>query len=66
MKFQFREDKSFEDRHAEASKVLALYPNRVPVIVEKWPQSRLPNLTNKKFLVEKVNLKKDLNFKIFI
>jgi GABA(A) receptor-associated protein len=53
MKFQFKEEKSFEDRQAEANKVLDLYPNRIPVIVEKWPQSHLPNLTNKKFLVEK-------------
>jgi GABA(A) receptor-associated protein len=53
MKFQFKEEKSFEDRQAEATKVLDLYPNRIPVIVEKWPQSRLPSLSNKKFLVEK-------------
>lgn len=53
MKFQYKLEKSFEDRRAESDRVAELYPDRLPIIVEKFSGSRLPDLSNKKYLVEK-------------
>merc|ERR1711972_1046700 len=36
---------------AEASRILAKYPDRIPVISEKAPRSNLPEISKKKFLV---------------
>mmetsp|Transcript_38008 Transcript_38008/g.75349 ORF Transcript_38008/g.75349 Transcript_38008/m.75349 type:complete len:126 (+) Transcript_38008:107-484(+) len=41
----------FETRNAEASRILAKYPDRVPVLCEKAPRSDLPDIEKKKFLV---------------
>eukprot|EP00929_Paragymnodinium_shiwhaense_P053738 TRINITY_DN2691_c0_g3_i1.p1 TRINITY_DN2691_c0_g3~~TRINITY_DN2691_c0_g3_i1.p1 ORF type:complete len:134 (+),score=20.71 TRINITY_DN2691_c0_g3_i1:95-496(+) len=41
----------FEKRSAEARRILAKYPDRIPVICEKAPQSDLPDIEKKKFLV---------------
>merc|ERR1712187_279128 len=41
----------FEKRAAEAKRILAKYPDRVPVICEKAPRSNLPDIDKKKFLV---------------
>eukprot|EP00927_Polykrikos_kofoidii_P015788 TRINITY_DN17067_c0_g1_i1.p1 TRINITY_DN17067_c0_g1~~TRINITY_DN17067_c0_g1_i1.p1 ORF type:complete len:129 (+),score=23.39 TRINITY_DN17067_c0_g1_i1:54-440(+) len=47
----FQESVSFEKRSAEASRILAKYPDRVPVICERAPRSDLPDIEKKKFLV---------------
>uniref|UniRef100_A0A7S3U6M3 Autophagy-related protein n=1 Tax=Strombidinopsis acuminata TaxID=141414 RepID=A0A7S3U6M3_9SPIT len=41
----------FEKRSAEARRILAKYPDRIPVICEKAPRSDLPDIEKKKFLV---------------
>merc|ERR1712060_20902 len=41
----------FEKRSAEARRILAKYPDRIPVICEKAPKSDLPDIDKKKFLV---------------
>jgi GABA(A) receptor-associated protein len=45
------EDTPFEKRSAEARRILAKYPDRVPVICEKAKRSDLPDIDKKKFLV---------------
>ncbi|XP_026192509.1 autophagy-related protein 8 [Cyclospora cayetanensis] len=46
-----RDEISFEKRTAEARRIRAKYPNRIPVICEKAPRSDLPVIEKKKFLV---------------
>mmetsp|Transcript_40189 Transcript_40189/g.110495 ORF Transcript_40189/g.110495 Transcript_40189/m.110495 type:complete len:138 (+) Transcript_40189:92-505(+) len=41
----------FEKRSAEAGRILAKYPDRIPVICEKAARSDLPDIEKKKFLV---------------
>jgi GABA(A) receptor-associated protein len=42
---------TFEKRQAESRRILAKYPDRIPVICEKAPRSDLPDIDKKKFLV---------------
>ncbi|XP_050546795.1 gamma-aminobutyric acid receptor-associated protein [Daktulosphaira vitifoliae] len=51
MKFQYKEDNVFEKRKSEGEKIRKKYPDRVPVIVEKAPKSRVGELDKKKYLV---------------
>ncbi|CAE8587215.1 unnamed protein product [Polarella glacialis] len=46
-----QESVPFETRSAEARRILAKYPDRIPVICEKAPRSDLPDIDKKKFLV---------------
>merc|ERR1719453_3022061 len=41
----------FEKRANEAKRILAKYPDRVPVLCEKAPRSDVPEIEKKKFLV---------------
>jgi len=41
----------FDKRAAEAQRILAKYPDRVPIICEKKPRTDLPDIDQKKFLV---------------
>eukprot|EP00929_Paragymnodinium_shiwhaense_P053737 TRINITY_DN2691_c0_g1_i1.p1 TRINITY_DN2691_c0_g1~~TRINITY_DN2691_c0_g1_i1.p1 ORF type:complete len:142 (+),score=25.70 TRINITY_DN2691_c0_g1_i1:113-538(+) len=41
----------FEKRSAEARRILAKYPDRIPVICERSQRSALPEIEKKKFLV---------------
>lgn len=45
------QDTTFEKRSAEARRILAKYPDRIPVICEKAARSDLPDIDKKKFLV---------------
>ena len=49
----FKEQHSFEDRRAEFIKINDKWPNRIPIIAEKYDggQCKLPELDKKKFLV---------------
>jgi len=40
MKFQYKEDYTFEKRKGEGEKIRRKYPDRVPVIVEKAPKAK--------------------------
>merc|ERR1712232_1135224 len=43
-------ENSFESRRDVAAKIRKQYPDRIPVIVERDPKSRIPDIEKKKFL----------------
>ncbi|KAK9983492.1 hypothetical protein SO802_033017 [Lithocarpus litseifolius] len=47
----FKDEFTFEQRYEESRDIIAKYPNRVPLIVERYSKSRLPEMEKKKFLV---------------
>ena len=47
----FRETHTLEKRKAEAERIRAKYPDRIPVIVEKREKCEIPDIDKKKFLV---------------
>ncbi|GMH43021.1 hypothetical protein BSKO_10943 [Bryopsis sp. KO-2023] len=47
----FRQEHSFEKRKAEADRIRAKYPDRIPVIVEKSERSDIPDIDKQKYLV---------------
>lgn len=51
MKWEYKEENTFEKRRAEGDKIRNKYPDRVPVIVERAQHSRLGDLDKKKYLV---------------
>jgi len=51
MQFKFKEENTFEQRKTESTKIRAKYPERIPVIVEKAPNSQVPDIDKRKFLV---------------
>lgn len=51
-KSPFKTDYSFKERLDESNRVLARYPDRIPVICEKLKNStKLPDLDKKKYLI---------------
>ena len=51
MKWAYKEENPFEKRRSEGEKIRRKYPDRIPVIVEKAPKTRLKDLDKKKYLV---------------
>lgn len=51
MNFTYKEENTFEKRKTEGEKIRRKYPDRVPVIVEKAPKTRIADLDKKKYLV---------------
>nr|APU52176.1 ATG8-2 [Dugesia japonica] len=51
MKFKFQIEHSFNKRLEDSQKIKAKYPQRIPIIVEKHPSSRLVEIDKHKFLV---------------
>ena len=49
----FKNEHTFDKRVAEAARIMAKYPDRIPVIVEKFPKTELPDIDKKKYLVPK-------------
>ncbi|KAM7277117.1 hypothetical protein ACFE04_018983 [Oxalis oulophora] len=47
----FKDEFTFEKRVEESREILAKYADRVPVIVDKFHRSDLPDMEKKKFLV---------------
>jgi GABA(A) receptor-associated protein len=47
----FKQKYSFEQRYNESTKIMAKYPDRLPIICEKFSGSQAPNLDKNKFLV---------------
>ncbi|XP_074267570.1 autophagy-related protein 8i [Silene latifolia] len=47
----FKEELSLDERCHESTDMLAKYPDRLPVIAEKYSKSELPAIEKKKFLV---------------
>lgn len=50
-KLAFKQDHTLEYRTAEANKIKSKYPDRVPVIVEKVPNSQIEQIDKRKYLV---------------
>jgi GABA(A) receptor-associated protein len=48
---RFKTEFTFEQRVAEADRVLTKYPDRVPVICEKTKKSKMDTLDKKKYLI---------------
>ncbi|KAJ3291153.1 hypothetical protein HK104_006308 [Borealophlyctis nickersoniae] len=48
----FKQEHEFQKREAEAKRILASYPDRIPIIVERSQSARntLPEMDKKKFL----------------
>ena len=51
MKFRFREENTLEQRKSEAEKIRNKYPERIPVVVERVPNSQITDIDKRKFLV---------------
>ncbi|AES61582.1 putative autophagy protein Atg8 ubiquitin [Medicago truncatula] len=47
----FQNEFTFEQRLEESRDIIAKYPDRIPVIVEKYTKCDLPHLEKKKYLV---------------
>ncbi|KAF8017778.1 hypothetical protein BT93_H2851 [Corymbia citriodora subsp. variegata] len=47
----FKDDFSFDKRLEESKSILAKYPDRIPVIIERYSRTDLPEMEKKKFLV---------------
>merc|ERR1712070_529795 len=50
-KSDFKSQHSFEKRKAEAQRIRAKYPDRIPVICEKSANSDIPDIDKRKYLV---------------
>jgi len=48
---EFKKKFSLEERKEECEKMIGKFPDRLPVIVERLPNSELPPMDRKKFLV---------------
>merc|ERR1712176_1343810 len=51
MKWQFKEDHTFDQRCAESQKIRQKYPDRIPVIVQKVEGSQIEKIDKRKYLV---------------
>merc|ERR1712018_394842 len=51
MKWQFKEDHTFDQRCAESQKIRQKYPDRIPVIVQKVENSNIEKIDKRKYLV---------------
>ncbi|CAA3030835.1 autophagy-related 8i [Olea europaea subsp. europaea] len=47
----FKEQFSFEERLEESKEIIGKYPDRVPVVVERYSKTDLPEMEKKKYLV---------------
>ncbi|XP_022145376.1 autophagy-related protein 8i-like [Momordica charantia] len=47
----FKNEFTYEQRFEEAFEILAKYPDRVPVIVERYDKCELPEMEKKKYLI---------------
>ncbi|KDP28320.1 hypothetical protein JCGZ_14091 [Jatropha curcas] len=47
----FKDEFTFEERLEESRDIISKYPNRVPVIVERYSKTDLPEMEKKKYLV---------------
>ena len=51
MKWQFKDDHTFDHRREESAKIRGRYPDRIPVIVEKADGSSIESIDKRKYLV---------------
>lgn len=49
--FDYKKEKSFEDRLSESTKIMEKHPDKIPIIVSKCSKSHLNNIDKNKYLV---------------
>ncbi|KAK4738056.1 hypothetical protein R3W88_001753 [Solanum pinnatisectum] len=47
----FKDEFSYDERLAESQDIIAKYPDRVPVVAERYSKTDLPEMEKKKYLV---------------
>ncbi|XP_061351497.1 autophagy-related protein 8i-like [Gastrolobium bilobum] len=47
----FKQEYSFDERLKDSESIIVKYPDRVPVIIDKYSRTDLPELDKKKYLV---------------
>ncbi|KAJ7980462.1 Autophagy-related protein [Quillaja saponaria] len=47
----FKDEFSFDERLTESNNIIQKYPDRVPVIIERYSRTELPEMEKKKYLV---------------
>ena len=52
MEFKFKKEKTLEIRRAEYEKVIKQHPDKIPIICEKAPRSKIKTIDKTKYLVE--------------
>ena len=50
-KYDYKIEKSFEDRLQESTRIMEKYPDKIPIIVSKCSKSHLNNIDKNKYLV---------------
>lgn len=53
VKETFKKSHNFEQRQAVSKNICTKYPDRIPVVIEAHPKTKLPLLDKQKFLVPK-------------
>jgi len=51
MKWKFKQQHSFDERKFESSNILSKYPDKIPLIIQKAPNSNIGDLDKHKFLI---------------
>ena len=51
MNFQFKKEKAFNDRKSEHDKIMEDHPNKIAIICEKVPTSKVPDIDKSKYLI---------------
>ena len=52
MEFKFKKEKTLEVRRSEYEKVIKQHPDKIPIICEKAPRSKIKAIDKTKYLVE--------------
>ncbi|KAJ6350699.1 hypothetical protein OIU78_006774 [Salix suchowensis] len=47
----FKQEFTFDDRLGESKNIIVKYPDRVPVIIERYSRTDLPEMEKRKYLV---------------
>ena len=53
MNFQYKQEKTFEQRNGEFQRISGKNPDKIPVICEKEEKSKLKKIEKTKFLIDK-------------
>lgn len=61
MDYEFKKKNDFNKRLSESSNIKNKYPDRIPIIVEKYKDSKIPTIDKCKYLVPK-----DMNLGQFV
>ena len=53
MNFQYKKEKTFEQRQGEFQRISRKHPDKIPIICEKDPKSKIKKIEKTKYLIEK-------------